>query len=89
MPIRTNRHAGQWLWDPQRRQFLSKATQTSQFRDAARARVSGLLPEPKGQDGGLGPGRPRNALECFGVSGRTSPSRLGCRPAGDLSGELR
>ena len=62
------------LWGPRRRQFLSKATQMSQFSSAARARVSGYCLSPRAQDGGLGPGRPRNVQVCFGVIGRRSPS---------------
>ena len=61
------------LWAPRRRQFLPKVTQMSQFSLVGARLGERILPEPVGQDGGLGPGRVRNAQVCFGVIGRRSP----------------
>ena len=53
------------LWGPRRRQFRRRQSRCRSSAWRQRARVSGILPEPKGQDGGLGPGRPRNVQVCF------------------------
>ena len=47
--------------------------QMSQFSIVGARLGERILPEPVGQDGGLGPGRPRNVQVCFGVIGRRSP----------------
>ena len=55
------------LWGPRRRQFLPKALSDVSVQPCRRdCWGERILPEPKGQDGGLGPGRVRNAQVCLG-----------------------
>ena len=48
-----------------------------------------ILPEPEGQEGGLGPGRVSQRAGVLRGDRPKIPLAIGCRPAGDLSGELR
>ena len=78
------------LWAPRRRQFLPKALSDVSVQHC-RADCWGerILPEPVGQEGGLGP---RPVSQRAGVLRGDRPKiplAIGCRPAGDLSGELR
>ena len=61
------------LWAPRRRQFLPKALSEVPVQQCGTRPGERILPKPKGQDGELGPGRPRNVQVCFGVIGRRSP----------------
>ena len=54
------------LWDPRRRQFLPKALSEVPVQQCDARPGERILPEPVGQDGGLGPGRPRNVQVCLG-----------------------
>ena len=77
------------LWGPRRRQFLPKALSDVSVQHC-RTDCWGewILPEPKGQEGGLAPRPVTQRAGVLGVISRRSPSHR-FRPAGDLSGELR